>query len=92
MRNLFTFIIIAIAFSVSAQTDSVYSVSSNIFSWFDPTQLHLSDSGKVSLHFGSEFLVGSSAKPVSFTDKLLFGGYIDDEEKDNVSKRLKDLN
>lgn len=92
MRSFFSFIIIACAFTASAQTDSAYSVSSTIFSWFDPTQLHLSDSGKVSVHFGSEFLVGSSAQPVSFTDKLLFGGYIDNEEKDNVSKRLKDLN
>ncbi len=92
MRSLFTLLFFHFAFGVSAQTDTAFTVSSHVFPWFDPTALQLSDSGKVSVHIGSGFLLGSSAQPVSFTDKLLFGGFITDAEKAKVGQRLNDLN
>lgn len=91
MRTAFIIFIISAACNVSAQMDSVF-ISPTVFTWFNPTQLHLADSGNVAMHVGSEFLLGSSAQPVAFTDKLLFGGYISDPEKDNVRTQLRDLN
>ena len=92
MRSFYISVLILTTCRLFAQSDSSYIIPATVFSWFDPSQLQLADSGKVAIHLGSQFLIGSSAQPVSFTNKLLFGGYIDNAEKDVVSKQLKDLN
>lgn len=90
-KSILVCFMLSVAMHISAQ-NNLTNTASTIFTWFDPTDLQLDSSGKASVHVGGESLIGSSSQPVSFTDKLLFGGYITNEEKDVVRENLKDKN
>ena len=69
----------------------LFSISKDINSQYNSEFLKYSDYGKhVSLYSESEF--NSNSINNDFLDKIIFGGFIADATKQNVSKKIKDMN